>query len=128
MSSYLLRFIHDFAVLLKLSGLGVVMASKSTSWNNIKQKKTHHHFLFLLTKLLLSKCSKYCATGQQSSEGRRILLLLCNADRYNQSFKQANFLFTHFDISFFNLFRPTTLKWTGKCPHYLAAAKWEPAL
>lgn len=31
LSSYLLRFIHDFAVLLKLSGLGVVIASKSTN-------------------------------------------------------------------------------------------------
>lgn len=34
LSAYLLRFIHDFAVLLKLSGLGVVIASKSTSCNN----------------------------------------------------------------------------------------------
>lgn len=32
-SSYLFKFIQDFAILLKLSGLGVVMASKSTSWN-----------------------------------------------------------------------------------------------
>lgn len=33
-SRYLFRFIQDLAILLKPSGLGVVMASKSTSWND----------------------------------------------------------------------------------------------
>lgn len=39
-SSYLLRFIQDLAVLLKPSGLGVVMASKSTNWNRISPTNT----------------------------------------------------------------------------------------
>lgn len=33
-ASYLFRFIQDLAILLKPSGLGVVMASKSTSCND----------------------------------------------------------------------------------------------
>lgn len=40
-ASYLLRFIQDFAILLKPSGLGVVMASKSTSWNDWVQSSHH---------------------------------------------------------------------------------------
>lgn len=42
LSLYLLRSIQDFAVLLKLSGLGVVMASKSTSWEENELKRPEH--------------------------------------------------------------------------------------